>query len=388
MFTRAEVTSRPSTSVPDADEPDDLADSPAMIPPSMPAATKNMPTNSRPLPMKIVAKKRSSCRPPRSLITPRNHRKAIPANGPSFSATSTVVRRAESFSQAPAWPGSDGVDRWISTSDAIVSTENAMPATAAARGVLSGLTICDWSASIVWLVISLSSAQGDRLLGRSCSAAAEQLRLGGRELGVGQGALLVQLVQLIQLVEHGRLGHRGRRLARLIPLACLATALVVCLLLFHGGDALVLLVLAALSLLLFLRLLGRSLSGLLPRHVRTTADHGRAQQRASPHEHVFLLADDVRSRAVGQLEPERDHDLRRCRHCPRPANLGGDRAPTPRPAPGPPPRPPLPAARQPGGRRRAARRPGPAAWRRSPARWPPARGTRPGERRPRSARRS
>src|ERR1700735_1696366 len=222
MFTRAEVTSRPSTSAPDADEPNDLADSPAMIPPSMPAATKNMPTNSRPLPMKILAKKPSACRPIRSLITPRNHRKAIPANGTRFSATSTVVRRAESFSQAPAWPGLAGGDSLISTSDAIVSTDNALPATAAARGVFSGLTICDWSASIVWLVISLFSAQGDRLQGPSCSAVAEQLRLGGRELGGGPGALLVQLVQLIELVEHGRLGHCGRCLALLASLASLA----------------------------------------------------------------------------------------------------------------------------------------------------------------------
>src|SRR5580692_10817848 len=279
-----------------------------MIPPSMPAATKNMPTNSRPLPMKIVAKKRSSCRPTRSLITPMNHRKAIPANGTRFIATSTVVRRAGSCSQAPAWPGFAGVDRWISTSETIESTENAMPATAAARGVFIGLAIFSSSASTVWLVMSVSRRTRPAIAGRSCSGAAEQLRLGGGELGVGQGALLVQLVQLVELVEHGRLGHRGRCLALLASLACLASlASLACrallaaglvlrlmLLLFQAGDALVLLVLAALRLLLFLRLLCRSLSGLLPRHVRAAADHGRAQQRASPHDHVFLLANDVR----------------------------------------------------------------------------------------------
>src|SRR5580692_11336274 len=303
-----------------------------MIPPSMPAATKNMPTNSRPLPMKIVAKKRSSCRPTRSLITPMNHRKAIPANGTRFIATSTVVRRAGSCSQAPAWPGFAGVDRWISTSEMIESTENAIPATAAARGVFIGLAIFSSSASTVWLVMSVSRRTRPAIAGRSCSGAAEQLRLGGGELGVGQGALLVQLVQLVELVEHGRLGHRGRclaLLASLASLACLALlaclaclallaclaclALLACLaclvcrallaaglvlrlmlLLFQAGDALVLLVLAALRLLLFLRLLRRSLSGLLPRHVRAAADHGRAQQRASPHDHVFLLANDVR----------------------------------------------------------------------------------------------
>ena len=64
--------------------------------------TKNMPTKSRPLPRKTVAKNRSSPGPMRSRSTPMNHRKAIPANGSSWRLSDTALRRASSSTQVPA----------------------------------------------------------------------------------------------------------------------------------------------------------------------------------------------------------------------------------------------------------------------------------------------
>jgi len=63
-----------------------------------------MPTNNRPLPRNTVAKKRSSCTPIRSRITPMNHRKAIPANGTRFSPIATAALFPESVSHAPGTP--------------------------------------------------------------------------------------------------------------------------------------------------------------------------------------------------------------------------------------------------------------------------------------------
>ena len=110
-----------------------------MRPPATAAATNIMPTNNRPLPRKTVAKKRSSCAPIRSLITPINHRKAIPANGMRFSPTATAVLFPESVSHPPATAELAGAESLSRVSDAIRSTEKTMPASAAARGVFSAL---------------------------------------------------------------------------------------------------------------------------------------------------------------------------------------------------------------------------------------------------------
>ena len=110
-----------------------------MIPPAMAAPTNNMATNSRPLPRNTVAKKRSSRSPIRSLSTPMNHRNAIPANGTRFKATATAARLRELVSHAPGTAGCAGTETLSSTSVTIRSTEKMIPATAAARGVRSGL---------------------------------------------------------------------------------------------------------------------------------------------------------------------------------------------------------------------------------------------------------
>ena len=86
-----------------------------------------------------VAKNRSSRPPIRSRITPMNHKKAMPANGTRFSAITTAVRRPASVSHVPGAPGWAGTDSLSSTSAVIRNAEKPIPATAAARGVLSGL---------------------------------------------------------------------------------------------------------------------------------------------------------------------------------------------------------------------------------------------------------
>jgi hypothetical protein len=111
----------------------------SMRPPARAAAQKNIPMNNSPLPRKTVAKKRSSRPPIRSRSTPTNQRNAIPANGTRFRATATAFRRPESLSHWPALPGSAGVDSLSRISEAAVSSANAIPAAAAARGVRSGL---------------------------------------------------------------------------------------------------------------------------------------------------------------------------------------------------------------------------------------------------------
>ena len=127
------MTSRPSarTSGPGGLDERDAA---AISPPATAAVTKSMATNNRPLPRNTVAKKRSSRWPIRSRSTPTNHRKAMPANGMSDSATFTAVRRPGSVSQLPATRGSAGIESLSSTSAAIRNTEKTIPATAAAPG--------------------------------------------------------------------------------------------------------------------------------------------------------------------------------------------------------------------------------------------------------------
>ena len=95
-----------------------------------------MAMKSSPLPRNTVAKNRSSPSPIRSRTTPMNQRKAMPANGSRFKARSTAFRLEPSASQSPASFGSLGRARRTSTIAAMSSPEKAIPATAAARGVL------------------------------------------------------------------------------------------------------------------------------------------------------------------------------------------------------------------------------------------------------------
>jgi hypothetical protein len=64
-----------------------------------------------------------------------NQRKAMPANGSKLSAKSTAARWEPSASQSSASSASLGRARRTSTIAVMSSPENAMPATAAARGV-------------------------------------------------------------------------------------------------------------------------------------------------------------------------------------------------------------------------------------------------------------
>ena len=117
------------------------ADEAAITPPDTAAATNSMATNSRPLPRNTLAKNRSSRSPTRSRTTPMNQRKAMPANGTKFSATATAALFPESVSHAPVPPGLAGTEILSSTSAVAMSTEKMIPATAAARGVRSGLPL-------------------------------------------------------------------------------------------------------------------------------------------------------------------------------------------------------------------------------------------------------
>src|SRR6516165_7184812 len=116
-----------------------------------------------------------------------------------------------------------------------------------------------------------------RALAVRLGSVAEQLGLGGGELLVGQRALLAQLVELVELIDHGRSLCRGRlRWRRLLVLLLLLLPVLALLLRLQVGEALVLLGLRVLLLFRF------------PLHVpacrvRAAADHGRAQQWASPH---------------------------------------------------------------------------------------------------------
>ena len=65
----------------------------------------------------------------------------MPANGMKFSATATAALFPASVSHAPLAPRRGGAEILSSTSAEIMSTEKMIPATAAARGVLSGLPL-------------------------------------------------------------------------------------------------------------------------------------------------------------------------------------------------------------------------------------------------------
>jgi hypothetical protein len=134
-------------------EPDDAS---AIRPPDTAAAANSMATNSRPLPRNAVAKKRSSRSPIRDRTTPMNQRKAMPANGTKFSAMAIAALFSALVSHAPASPAWGGTEILSSTSAEIMSTEKRIPATAAARGVLSGLPLPSGSASGIPSVMASS----------------------------------------------------------------------------------------------------------------------------------------------------------------------------------------------------------------------------------------
>jgi hypothetical protein len=91
--------------------------------------------------------------------------------------------------------------------------------------------------------------------------ATEQFGLGGGELVVGEGTLLMQRGELVQLIEHSRCGRR-----RLLGPGCL--------LLFDAADALIL-----------LGPFSGALSSSLASDVRAAANHRCAQQRPPSHHH-------------------------------------------------------------------------------------------------------
>jgi hypothetical protein len=72
-----------------------------------------------------------------------NHKKAMPPNGTRFSATATVARREVSVSHAPTVAVSDGGERRRRTRARPNSSENTMPAAAAARGVRRLIPVTD-----------------------------------------------------------------------------------------------------------------------------------------------------------------------------------------------------------------------------------------------------
>jgi hypothetical protein len=141
---------RPSARVPATGGPEDVS---AMSPPATAAATNIMATNNKPLPRNTVAKNRSSRSPILSLITPMNHKKAMPANGMRFSPIATAALFPESVSHELSTAGLAGTESLSSTSAVIMSTEKMIPAPAAARGVLSGLPGRSGPWSVIWSVI-------------------------------------------------------------------------------------------------------------------------------------------------------------------------------------------------------------------------------------------
>jgi hypothetical protein len=94
--------------------------------------------------------------------------------------------------------------------------------------------------------------------------ATEQFGLGGGELVVGEGTLLMQRGELVQLIEHSRCGRS--RSCRLLGRGCL--------LLFDAADALIL-----------LGPFSGALSSSLASDVRAAANHSCAQQRPPSHHH-------------------------------------------------------------------------------------------------------
>src|SRR5215831_13522186 len=112
---------------------------------------------------------------------------------------------------------------------------------------------------------------------RGLGSATEQLGLGGGEFLVAQRALLAQFVELVELIDHGRSLRRGRLRRGLLVLrrGLLVLLLLVLLLRLKVGKALVL---VGLRVCLLFPPPARGPAG----RVCATADHGRAQQWASP----------------------------------------------------------------------------------------------------------
>lgn len=99
------------------------------------AAANRDATNSRPDPRNTVANSRSSAAPNRVRRTPRNHRKAIPANGTRYRAISMDFRLDCESSQVAGSPLCARAADLARMITAARMRANAMPATAAARGV-------------------------------------------------------------------------------------------------------------------------------------------------------------------------------------------------------------------------------------------------------------
>src|SRR5437879_9365118 len=92
----------------------------------------------------------------RSRTTRMNKRQAIPAKGTRFSAKMTAFLRVASESHAPASLGLEGISNRIMTRLVPSSSENAMPAVAAARGVLSALPALEALVVITYLHAMIS----------------------------------------------------------------------------------------------------------------------------------------------------------------------------------------------------------------------------------------
>jgi len=131
------VTVRANSHASDDIKLDEAVAAPAMSPPASAADTKSMATNSSPLPRNIDAKNLSSCWPIRSRKTPMNHKNAMPANGTRLSAITTARSVTGSTIQAVISWGRPGRARRIMTMLILSNREKAIPAVAAARGVLS-----------------------------------------------------------------------------------------------------------------------------------------------------------------------------------------------------------------------------------------------------------
>src|SRR5215469_14655889 len=100
-----------------------------------------------------------------------NHKKAMPANGTRFSPMATAALRPESVSHVPATSRRGGAESLSIVRAVIRSTGKTIPATAAARGVLSELPACSGS----WPVAV--SVMGSPFRHPSGAAAAYGLRL-------------------------------------------------------------------------------------------------------------------------------------------------------------------------------------------------------------------
>ena len=93
----------------------------------------------------------------------------MPANGTRFNATATAALFPGSVSHAPVPPGRAGTEILSSTSAVIRSMEKVIPATAAARGVLSEPPLRSGPGS------SASSVMASSSVGRVVTACTESL---------------------------------------------------------------------------------------------------------------------------------------------------------------------------------------------------------------------